>query len=243
VATGTVSTNSVSASSGSFSTALTAGSITCNGSVFIDRSPANTAEYRLYNGNAVTEWVMGQRSSSDHDFKVSTLVSGTYTTRLTVTRTGQLRIGSGSLFGYEEGSWTPTIDYTAAAPTSITYTRQYGRYNVMGKTVTLTYHLSFDYGLGATGSYFLIRGIPAGLALTTQTEVSQSCFRGTFAGLANPFYTTLWVAGGTLPGVTTFDGRTMTIGAYNAGNYITGAYQALGASGQDMWGTLTYTLP
>jgi hypothetical protein len=201
------------------------------------------AEMSVYNNGNTNEWLFGQRSGSDHDFTFSWKAGATIAPVARINTSGQLKLGNGSFFGYQEGSWTPTIDYTSAAPTSITYTQQYGRYTVVGKTVTLTYSLKFDYGLGATGSYFLIRGVPAALALSTQEEVTQVCFRGTFAGITNPFYTTLWKNGYNLPGVATFDGRTMTIGAYNSGSYITGAYQAFGAGGQEMWGTLTYTIP
>lgn len=200
------------------------------------------AEMSVYNNGSTNEWLFGQRSVSDHDFTFSWKAGATIAPVARINTAGQLKLGNGDFFGYREGSWTPTIDYTSAAPTSITYAEQYGRFTVVGKTVTLTYQLRFDYGLGATGSYFLIKGIPADLALTTQTEVTQSCFRGNFAGITNPFYTTLWKNGYNLPGVTVFDGRTMTIGAYNNGGYITGAYQAFGAGGQEMWGTLTYTL-
>jgi len=200
------------------------------------------AEMSVYNNGSTNEWLFGQRSVSDHDFTFSWKAGATIAPVARINTAGQLKLGNGDFFGYREGSWTPTIDYTSAAPTSITYAEQYGRFTVVGKTVTLTYQLRFDYGLGATGSYFLIKGIPADLALTTQTEVTQSCFRGNFAGITNPFYTTLWKNGYNLPGVAVFDGRTMTIGAYNNGGYITGAYQAFGAGGQEMWGTLTYTL-
>lgn len=218
----------------------TFGVIKSESEVRVQRTGA--AEMSVYNNGNTNEWLFGQRSGSDHDFTFSWKAGATIVPVARINTGGQLKLGNGDFFGYREGSWTPTIDYTSAAPTSITYAEQYGRFTVVGKTVTLTYQLRFDYGLGATGSYFLIKGIPADLALTTQTEVTQSCFRGNFAGITNPFYTTLWKNGYNLPGVAVFDGRTMTIGAYNNGGYITGAYQAFGAGGQEMWGTLTYTL-
>lgn len=201
------------------------------------------AEMSVYNNGNTNEWLFGQRSASDHDFTISWKAGPTIVPTARINTNGQLKLGTGAFFNYFEGSWTPTIDYTSAPPNSITYIQQYGRYTVIGKSVTLTYYLKFDYALGATGSYFLIRGIPSDLALSTQEEVTQVCFRGTFAGITNPFYTTLWKNGYNLPGVAVFDGRTMTIGAYNSGSYITGAYQAFGAGGQEMWGTLTYTIP
>jgi len=52
-------------------------------------SGTGSARYHLYNGGGVAEWIFGQNSSSSHDITFSTLVSGTPTTRATLTRTGE----------------------------------------------------------------------------------------------------------------------------------------------------------
>ena len=213
-------------------------------------SPAK-AELSVYNQGSVAEWAMGQRSGSDHEFTISSRVSGVYTERARINLSGQMKLGSGAFFGYNEGTWTPEVRAIDSGgggavytPFGLSYTTQTGFYTVVGKTVTLTYQLNFSYtGVsGPSSQYCIIRGIPANLALTTQTEVTQSCFRGTFAGITNPFYSTIWQNGYTLPSVTSFDGQTMTIGVYNSGNYLTGAFQLLGATNQQMWGTFTYTI-
>ncbi len=228
----------------------TGGVVRSETEVAVERSGA--AEVRVYNQGGVAEWLAGQRSVSDHNYKISTKVGPTVTTRAEINTLGQLKIGAGSFFGYFEGSWTPEVRAidsggggTVYSPFGLSYTTQTGFYTVVGKTVTLTYQLDFNYSgvIGPSSQYCLIRGIPAGLEVTTQTEVTQSCFRGTFAGITNPFYSTIWKSGYTIPGVHTFDGRSFTIGVYNSGNYLTGAFQLLGAGNQQMWGTFTYTLP
>ena len=52
-------------------------------------SGTGSARYHLYNGGGVVEWIFGQNSSSSHDFTFSTVVSGTPTTRATLSKTGE----------------------------------------------------------------------------------------------------------------------------------------------------------
>ena len=54
------------------------------------------AGYWLYNGGATAEWFTGQRSGTDHAYKISTVVAGTYTDRVTVDTSGNVGIGTSS---------------------------------------------------------------------------------------------------------------------------------------------------
>lgn len=230
-----------------------AGRVSTGGSVIaaeeiavVPPSPTK-AEFSVYNQGSVTEWVMGQRSGSDHEFTLSSRVSGVYTERARFNLSGQLRLGTGSFFGYFEGSWTPVASSTADPldrPT-ITYSVQYGRYTVVGKQATLSYRLRFSYSGHSTGQWLLIQGIPSDLRLNTSVQdVTAPMSRNSnWGGLTNPIDTTLWTNGYDLTGVAVMDGLTMTVGAWTSGSYVTGAYLIGGASNQDLWGHLTYLLP
>ena len=78
----------------SFDVALPAASATV-GNVRVSPSSAGQARYHLYNGGATAEWLFGQKTSTDHDFKLSTSVAGSESDRLTVTTGGLLKFDSG----------------------------------------------------------------------------------------------------------------------------------------------------
>jgi hypothetical protein len=52
------------------------------------------ARYHLYNGGAITEWVMGQKSSIDHSFKLTSRVSGNETDYVAVSSNGYVGLGT-----------------------------------------------------------------------------------------------------------------------------------------------------
>jgi hypothetical protein len=52
------------------------------------------AGYWTYNGGATAEWFTGQRSGTDHAYKISQVAAGTYTDRVTVDTTGNVGIGT-----------------------------------------------------------------------------------------------------------------------------------------------------
>jgi hypothetical protein len=202
---------------------------------------------RVYNNGAQTEWVFGQRAQNDHDFTVTSLVSGNYFEKMRLNMAGQLKIGNGNFFNYEEGTWTPTAESTAF-PVAFTYTIQSGSYVRIGKQVTIQFKLLFDYG-GSLGGFLLIKGIPAHIAMPggsnpspRNNEVTCEVFDGEWGGLARPWNATLW-RDGYMPAAPalTMDGRTITIGAYRP-NYTPAAFLITGAQNQNMWGTLTYFL-
>ncbi len=65
------------------------------GKVYINRGPApDTAELRIYNGGAVSEWAIRQASATSHNLNVSKLVSGNYTDILTFDTGGNVGIGT-----------------------------------------------------------------------------------------------------------------------------------------------------
>lgn len=51
------------------------------------------AGFWLYNGGLSTEWFTGQRSSTDHSYKISSVVAGSYADRVTITPSGEVGIG------------------------------------------------------------------------------------------------------------------------------------------------------
>lgn len=65
------------------------------GNIYIAPTTAGQARYHLYNGGAQAEWLLGQKTSTDHDFKLSKQVAGNETDYLAVTTTGTLKFDSG----------------------------------------------------------------------------------------------------------------------------------------------------
>jgi len=65
------------------------------GNIYIAPTTAGQARYHLYNGGAQAEWMFGQKTSTDHDFKLSTQVAGNEVDRLIVTTDGTLKFNSG----------------------------------------------------------------------------------------------------------------------------------------------------
>jgi hypothetical protein len=72
-----------------------AGSATA-GNIRIAPSTAGQARFHLFNGGATAEWLFGQKTSTDHDFKLSKSVAGSETDYLTVTTSGFVGIGTTS---------------------------------------------------------------------------------------------------------------------------------------------------
>lgn len=67
------------------------------GNIYVSPPPlvAGQARYHLYNQASVAEWIFGQKTSTDHNFKLSKLVSGNETDYLEVTTAGILKFDSG----------------------------------------------------------------------------------------------------------------------------------------------------
>lgn len=66
------------------------------GNIRITPSTAGQARYYLYNGGAVAEWLFGQKTSTDHKFKISTSVAGSETDVFTIDTNGNVGIGTTS---------------------------------------------------------------------------------------------------------------------------------------------------
>ena len=66
------------------------------GNIRITPSTAGQARYHLYNGGAVAEWLFGQKTSTDHKFKISTSVAGSETDVFTIDTNGNVGIGTTS---------------------------------------------------------------------------------------------------------------------------------------------------
>ena len=111
----------------SFDVALPAASATV-GNVRISPSSAGQARCHLYNGGGTAEWLFGQKTSTDHDFKLSTSVAGSETDRLAVTTGGLLKFDSGyganqTIRGngnvssvYKNATGNYTVTFTTAMP-------------------------------------------------------------------------------------------------------------------------------
>lgn len=63
-----------------------------------------------------------------------------------------------TLYDYEEGTWTPTLEATSSNPT-VTYTAQNGNYVKIGKLVFASCYLSTSAKSGGSGSLKIV-GLP-----------------------------------------------------------------------------------
>ncbi len=62
------------------------------GNIYVVPSSPGQARYHLYNGGQVAEWMFGQKTSSNHNFIISKLVSGNETDYFTLSTSGNLEI-------------------------------------------------------------------------------------------------------------------------------------------------------
>ena len=67
-----------------------------NGIIASYRPSAGQAGYWIYNGGATAEWFTGQRSGTDHAYKISQVAAGVYTDRVIVDTSGNLLVGTTS---------------------------------------------------------------------------------------------------------------------------------------------------
>jgi hypothetical protein len=66
-----------------------------SGNVYVVPPTAGQARYRLYNTGGTAEWIFGQKTGTDHDFKLSKLIAGSEVDYLAVTTAGILQFDSG----------------------------------------------------------------------------------------------------------------------------------------------------
>jgi hypothetical protein len=167
--------------------------VVADNEIAVQRSGA--AEFRTYNNGSVTEWVFGQRSISDHDFTISSLNSGSYTDKLRLNTSGQIKLGSGPFFGHESGTWTPKLFFAGGG--EVNYNDRSGYWVRTGNMVTIACRVEFNYGSGYSGAAS-IRNIPfipqsstfAGMMPLMTTEL---------AGLSKPYMAGYEVDGVTNP--------------------------------------------
>ena len=143
----------------SFDVALPAASAT-TGNVRVSPSSAGQARYHLYNGGGTAEWLFGQKTSTDHDFKLSTSVAGSETDCLTVTTGGLLKFNSGygsAATAYGCRAWV-NFDGTGTTGTNQTI-RASGNVASVYKTSTGNYTVNFatampdaNYAVSVTSS-------------------------------------------------------------------------------------------
>jgi hypothetical protein len=126
-----------------FHVGSTAGSAT-TGNIYIAPTTAGQARYHLYNGGATAEWIFGQKTSTDHDFKLSKLVGGSETDYLAITTSGVFKFDSGygsAAPAYGCRAWV-NFDGTGANNTNQTI-RASGNVTSVYKNATGDYQVTF----------------------------------------------------------------------------------------------------
>jgi len=99
-----------------FHIALPAASATI-GNFYIAPSVAGQARGHLYNGGGVAEWIFGQKTNTDHNFKLSKSVAGAEVDYLELTTTGLLKVPNGI-----EGCITASTAVASTSGTAIDFT-------------------------------------------------------------------------------------------------------------------------
>ncbi len=62
---------------------------------------------------------------------------------------------------YKEGTWTPTLTYTSPGTSSITFSRQSGRFQKVGNQVNITFDIRLtSYSKGTASGFLIISGLP-----------------------------------------------------------------------------------
>lgn len=172
-----------------FEVALPAAGATI-GNIRIVPSSVGQARYHLYNGGATAEWLFGQKTSTDHDFKLSKSVAGSESDYLAITTGGLLKFDSGygsAATAYGCRAWA-NFDGTGTNGTNQTI-RASGNVASVYKTTAGNYTVTFitampdaNYAVsvmssGGTGlAVRLINPTTAGFTVYTQdTDGSVVC--------------------------------------------------------------------
>ena len=114
------------------------------GNIRIYPTTAGQARYHLYNGGATAEWIFGQKTSTDHDFKLSKLVGGSESDYLAITTSGVFKFDSGygsAAPAYGCRAWV-NFDGTGVSNTNQTI-RASGNVASVYKTSTGNYQVNF----------------------------------------------------------------------------------------------------
>jgi hypothetical protein len=134
-----------------FHIALPAASATI-GNVYIAPSTAGQARGHIYNGGAQAEWLFGQKTSTDHSFKISKQVAGVESDYLELTTTGLLKVPNGI-----EGGITAA---TAVASTSGTAIDDFTNIPSWVKRITVMFD---NVSFASTSSLFVQLGDSGGI--------------------------------------------------------------------------------
>jgi hypothetical protein len=231
ITTGTIACSSLAASGG-----ITAATGTFSGNVSGDNSLFNSgriqrtgsAQLAFFNNGNQTEWFIGQRSNTDHNFKIVSFVGGVETENvevLEVNRQGLLRLGgiTKPFFDYDEGVWTPTVTATGNTP-NLNYSLRSGWFVRVGKMVTVGFNIGYGYSYAGGASYILITGLPSALR-QTRVNINSKNMETSIAGTTRPADVVLWTQSFDLLGVAIMDGLTMSPGGYTSnGQFVASAF-------------------
>jgi len=150
------------------------------GNIRIAPSTAGQARYHLYNGGATAEWLLGQKTSTDHAFKLSKSVAGTEVDYITVDTIG--RVGISTITpGYQldvQGGSARILNQGGSSTIELgqgTTTSQYAFVDLVGDTTYTDYGLRVMRGnSGANTSSFVTHRGTGDLLLQTEDAAAIS---------------------------------------------------------------------
>jgi len=150
------------------------------GNIRIAPSTAGQARYHLYNNGATAEWLLGQKTSTDHAFKLSKSVAGTEVDYITVDTIG--RVGISTITpGYQldvQGGGARILNQGGSSTIELgqgTTTSQYAFVDLVGDTTYTDYGLRVMRGdSGANTSSFVTHRGTGDLLLQTEDAAAIS---------------------------------------------------------------------
>lgn len=144
---------------------------------------------------------------------------------------------------YQEGFWTPGFNFLST-PNDYTLTTTNCKYVKIGKMVTCSIGIVYEYRAGLTNPVFL-NNFPFKIAAQIGPKACTSIPLNdcNLTGLTNPCVMNLWCDGAFNDGFG-FDGFTASFASFTEavipGNSTVLATDIFGSSDQTFWGTITY---
>jgi hypothetical protein len=149
---------------------------------------------------------------------------------LTMASGDGISFGNEFLKDYDEGTWTPTIDYTTPGTSSTVYSDQTGTYVRIGRLVLVIFQVVFTPTLGTASGVIQVNGLPITAAATgNQVGAGPRTVNSAFSMPGGFSQYGLGLVGTSALGLYVF-GSAASSGGIGPANMTSGAVHSLGGS-------------